>query len=87
MPETTEGGATWQEYRGSGGGGGAGFLSRGWGIGSGGARGTDDYALRAAVAAGSAACEHVFEPQPWYQPDGGGSEVMTQSRPHVENSP
>jgi hypothetical protein len=51
------------------------------------ARGTDDYALRAAVAAGSAACEHVFEPQPWYQPDGGGSEVMTQSRPHVENSP
>ena len=38
-----------------------GFLSRGWGIGSGGARGADDYVLRAVVAAGSAACEHICE--------------------------
>jgi hypothetical protein len=27
-------------------------------------RGADDYALRAVVAAGSAACEHVLEPRP-----------------------
>ena len=32
------------------------FLSRGWGIGSGGARGADAYALTAVVAAGLAAC-------------------------------
>ena len=32
------------------------FLSRGWGIGSGGARGADAYALTAVVAAGPAAC-------------------------------
>jgi hypothetical protein len=33
-----------------------GFLARGWGIGSGGARGADAFALRAVVAAGPAAC-------------------------------
>ncbi len=40
------------------------FLSRGWGIGSGGARGADDFALRAVVAAGPAACARsvVFLP-------------------------
>ncbi len=40
------------------------FLSRGWGIGSGGARGADDYALNAVVAAGPAACARsvVFLP-------------------------
>jgi len=32
------------------------FLGRGWGIGSGGARGADAYALRAVVTAGPAAC-------------------------------
>src|SRR5580765_8581607 len=32
------------------------FLARGWGIGSGGARGADAYALTAVVAAGPAAC-------------------------------
>ena len=32
------------------------FLSRGWGIGSGGARGADAYALTAVVAAGPAGC-------------------------------
>ncbi|MBI4610868.1 MAG: DNA-processing protein DprA [Candidatus Rokubacteria bacterium] len=32
------------------------FLRRGWGIGSGGARGADEYALRAVLAAGRAAC-------------------------------
>src|SRR5215470_18976433 len=41
-----------------------GFLARGWGIGSGGARGADSYALRAVVAAGAAACARsvVFLP-------------------------
>src|SRR5215831_7271115 len=41
-----------------------GFLARGWGIGSGGARGADAFALRAVVAAGPAACAHsvVFLP-------------------------
>src|SRR5499425_763528 len=41
-----------------------GFLARGWGIGSGGARGADAYALRAVVAAGGAACTRsvVFLP-------------------------
>ena len=40
------------------------FLSRGWGIGSGGARGADAYALNAVVAAGPAACARsvVFLP-------------------------
>lgn len=32
------------------------FVGRGWGIGSGGARGADEYALRALLAAGRAAC-------------------------------
>src|SRR5215472_7544013 len=32
------------------------FLSRGWGIGSGGARGADAYALTAVVQAGASAC-------------------------------
>src|SRR5215470_8936771 len=41
-----------------------GFLARGWGIGSGGARGADAFALRAVVAAGPAACARsvVFLP-------------------------
>jgi predicted Rossmann fold nucleotide-binding protein DprA/Smf involved in DNA uptake len=40
------------------------FLSRGWGIGSGGARGADDYALTAVLAAGPPACSRsvVFLP-------------------------
>ncbi len=40
------------------------FLLRGWGIGSGGARGADTYALSAVVAAGSEACSRsvVFLP-------------------------
>jgi hypothetical protein len=40
------------------------FLGRGWGIGSGGARGADDHALRAVVAAGPLACRRsvVFLP-------------------------
>jgi hypothetical protein len=40
------------------------FLSRGWGIGSGGARGADDYALTAVLAAGPSACARsvVFLP-------------------------
>jgi hypothetical protein len=40
------------------------FLSRGWGIGSGGARGADAFALQALVRAGSAACTRsvVFLP-------------------------
>src|SRR5215472_12752323 len=43
---------------------GRGFLARGWGIGSGGARGADAFALRAVVAAGPAACARsvVFLP-------------------------
>jgi hypothetical protein len=32
------------------------FLARGWGIGSGGARGADQFALEAVVAAGAGAC-------------------------------
>src|SRR6266852_3804682 len=36
-----------------------GFLSRGWGIGSGGARGADSYALRAVVAGGPEACARL----------------------------
>jgi hypothetical protein len=32
------------------------FVTRGWGIGSGGARGADQFALEAVVAAGAAAC-------------------------------
>src|SRR5215467_3794848 len=41
-----------------------GFLARGWGIGSGGARGADAYALDAVVAAGPTACARsvVFLP-------------------------
>src|SRR5215831_17702585 len=41
-----------------------GFLARGWGIGSGGARGADAFALRAVVAAGPVACARsgVFLP-------------------------
>src|SRR5439155_21635799 len=40
------------------------FLSRGWGIGSGGAQGADVYALGAVLAAGPAACARsvVFLP-------------------------
>jgi hypothetical protein len=40
------------------------FLTRGWGIGSGGARGADAYALRAVIEAGAAACARsvVFLP-------------------------
>ncbi len=40
------------------------FLNRGWGIGSGGARGADEYALRAVLAAGREACARsvVFLP-------------------------
>jgi hypothetical protein len=40
------------------------FVDRGWGIGSGGARGADEYALRAVLAAGSEACRRsvVFLP-------------------------
>jgi hypothetical protein len=40
------------------------FLSRGWGIGSGGARGADAYALTAVLAAGPSACARstVFLP-------------------------
>src|SRR5437879_2423675 len=40
------------------------FLSRGWGIGSGGARGADQFALEAVVAAGAEACRSsvVFLP-------------------------
>ena len=40
------------------------FLSRGWGIGSGGAHGADTYALRAVVEAGAWACARsvVFLP-------------------------
>ncbi|MBI4611394.1 MAG: DNA-processing protein DprA [Candidatus Rokubacteria bacterium] len=40
------------------------FLGRGWGIGSGGARGADEYALRAVLAAGRKACARsvVFLP-------------------------
>ncbi|MFQ5946432.1 MAG: hypothetical protein ACE5NC_09335 [Anaerolineae bacterium] len=40
------------------------FLGRGWGIGSGGARGADEYALRAVLAAGPEACSRsvVFLP-------------------------
>jgi hypothetical protein len=40
------------------------FLGRGWGVGSGGARGADEYALRAVLAAGSEACRRslVFLP-------------------------
>src|SRR5262245_26450735 len=40
------------------------FLSRGWGIGSGGARGADAYALTAVVNAGGSACARsaVFLP-------------------------
>ena len=40
------------------------FLARGWGIGSGGARGADAFALRALVAVGPAACARsvVFLP-------------------------
>ena len=40
------------------------FLSRGWGIGSGGAHGADTYALRAVVEAGAGACARsvVFLP-------------------------
>src|ERR1700675_4341309 len=40
------------------------FLSRGWGIGSGGARGADQYALTAVLAAGPSACARsaVFLP-------------------------
>jgi hypothetical protein len=40
------------------------FLSRGWGIGSGGARGADDYALTAVLAGGPPACARsvVFLP-------------------------
>jgi len=42
------------------------LLARGWGIGSGGARGADAFALQAVVAAGSAACARsvVFLPGP-----------------------
>src|SRR5262249_17496308 len=42
------------------------FLSRGWGISSGGARGADTFALSAVVAAGSEACARsgVFLPAP-----------------------
>jgi hypothetical protein len=42
------------------------FLARGWGIGSGGASGADDYALRAILAAGAVACRRsvVFLPGP-----------------------
>src|SRR5258705_2255583 len=40
------------------------FLARGWGIGSGGARGADQFALEAVVAAGAEACRSsdVFLP-------------------------
>src|SRR5205823_6065560 len=42
------------------------FLERGWGVGSGGARGADQYALEAVVAEGRAACAQsvVFLPGP-----------------------
>jgi hypothetical protein len=42
------------------------FLARGWGVGSGGARGADQYALEAVVAGGRAACAGsvVFLPGP-----------------------
>src|SRR5438094_8858524 len=35
------------------------FLARGWGIGSGGARGADQFALEAVVAAGTEACRRT----------------------------
>src|SRR5438552_18051012 len=42
------------------------FLERGWGVGSGGARGADQFALQAVLAAGPAACARsvVFLPGP-----------------------
>ncbi|MBI1845513.1 MAG: hypothetical protein HY294_03210 [Candidatus Rokubacteria bacterium] len=42
------------------------FLARGWGVGSGGAQGADQYALEAVVAAGAPACAQsvVFLPGP-----------------------
>ena len=42
------------------------FLERGWGVGSGGAQGADQYALEAVVAAGAPACARsvVFLPGP-----------------------
>src|SRR3990172_3144615 len=42
------------------------FLARGWGVGSGGAQGADQYALEAVVAAGAPACARsvVFLPGP-----------------------
>jgi predicted Rossmann fold nucleotide-binding protein DprA/Smf involved in DNA uptake len=45
------------------------FLSRGWGIGSGGARGADAYALNAVLVAGPSACARsvVFLPGPCRQ--------------------
>jgi hypothetical protein len=41
------------------------YLGRGWGIGSGGARGADRYALRAVVAAGPEACARSVVYLPW----------------------
>jgi hypothetical protein len=47
------------------------FVGRGWGIGSGGARGADAFVLRAVLAAGTAACARsvVFLPGPAPRPD------------------
>jgi hypothetical protein len=47
------------------------FLGRGWGIGSGGARGADDYALRAVVAAGPARCRRSVVLLPGRRPPRG----------------
>ena len=56
------------------------FVGRGWGIGSGGARGADQYALAAVVAAGRAACARsvVFLPG---TPGVGGAGVHPGGRP------
>src|SRR5690349_24613788 len=48
------------------------FLSRGWGIGSGGARGADAFALRAVLRGASAACTRSVVFLPGAPADGRG---------------
>ena len=49
------------------------FLARGWGIGSGGARGADAFALEAVVVAGAAACARSVVFLPGAAPARGGA--------------
>ncbi len=51
------------------------FLSRGWGIGSGGARGADAFALHTVLRAGSAACARSVVFLPGARPAGPGGSV------------